>query len=38
MYSIDRIGKKLEEFSRNGKNSLEDIYKNFIDDLKKFTG
>jgi hypothetical protein len=37
MYSIDRIAKKLEEFSRNGKNSLEDIYKKFIDDLKKFT-
>lgn len=38
MYSIDRVAKKLEEFSRNGKNSLEDIFKNFIDDLKKFTG
>ncbi len=38
MYSIDRVAKKLEEFGRNGKNTLEDIYKKFIDDLKKFTG
>ncbi len=38
MYSINRIAKKLEEFGRNGKLSLEDIYKKFIDDLKSFTG
>lgn len=37
MYSIDRIAKKLEEYCRNPKNNLEEIYKKFIDDLKTFT-
>ena len=37
IYWIDRIEKKLEEFAKNTKSSLEDIYKKFIDDLKNWT-
>jgi hypothetical protein len=37
MYSIDRIARKLEEYCRNPKTNLEEIYKKFIDDLKTFT-
>lgn len=38
MYSIERISKKLEEFWRSGKLSLEEVYKKFIEDLKTFSG
>lgn len=36
MYSIDRIARKLEEFWRIPKISLDEIYKKFIEDLKTF--
>lgn len=38
MYSIARIGEKLNEFWRNEKMDVQDIYNAFIDDLRNFTG
>ncbi|MBW7954622.1 serine/threonine-protein phosphatase [Candidatus Gracilibacteria bacterium] len=38
MYSIDRIGKKLKEFSMYKNAGLEEIYEKFLLDLKIFTG
>lgn len=37
-YSIERLGKKFEEYARNKKLSSKDIYKYLIDDLRLFTG
>lgn len=37
MYSIDRIWKKLKEFSMYKNTSLEEIYEKFLLDLKTFT-
>ena len=36
MYSIERIWKKLAEFGKNTKSTLQDLQKMFIDDLKNF--
>jgi serine phosphatase RsbU (regulator of sigma subunit) len=38
MYSIDRMWKKLEEFAKNPKYEIHDIYNKFIEDLRLFTG
>lgn len=37
MYWIDRIWRKLQDFARNERLSINDIYKKFVEDLKDFT-